>query len=219
MKLFEAVSKYLKDQFSRLPEIYPWGFNLENFPNRVYHKSGVNKYEQSRHLRDHIYNAIQKNSNLSEELQKWYVRDFGGVRGNSDETLNRYITSDYQELLDLGTRGVASWSKILSVRNPKEYAIYDARVALSLNSIQKIYSISDRILFPQLPSRNTTFVLPTQEIIRQSDFFKTKNNKNYYSKYLEMLQFSVCNQQYFDIQDAEMILFSNAEELSRVWRP
>lgn len=128
-----------------------------------------------------------------------------------------YINANVDQLISLGSKGIATWSKILSIRNPSKYAIYDARVAVSLNSIQKIYDVESPILFPQLASRNKSFVLQTQQIINNSRFFKNKCNTNFYLEYLDILSYATSKTNGFDIQDAEMVLFLNAEELSTTW--
>lgn len=67
-----------------------------------------------------------------------YIRRWGGLVANSDNTILDYASKSNRQLIDLGTRGIASWSKLLAVRNPRKYPIYDARVAFSLNALQAI---------------------------------------------------------------------------------
>ena len=50
--------------------------------------------------------------------------------------------------------GISSFSKILAIKGPDKYAIYDARVAVSLNAIQIIYQISSGVAFPYVLGRN-----------------------------------------------------------------
>ena len=218
MDSLKLISDYISTQFNRLNDIYKWNFNLNNFPDKAYVQVGANPYQRSRHLREMIHNNIVENSPSSNEFQIWYVKNWGGVKTNKAETLQFYIDSKYEELLDLHSKGIATWSKVLSVRNPNQYAIYDARVAVSLNSIQKKFNVNESILFPQLISRNSSFVLPTQAAIKKSSFFKSHNLKDFYEIYLNILRNSVSKHEKYDIQDAEMVLFSNAEELSSVWK-
>jgi hypothetical protein len=218
MNSVKVISDYISTQFDRLNDIYKWNFNLNHFPDKDYVQVGANPYQRSRHLREMIHNNILKKSPNSNEFQIWYVKNWGGVKTNKAETLHFYIDSQYEALLALHSKGIATWSKILSVRNPNQYAIYDARVAVSLNSIQKKFNVNESILFPQLISRNSSFVLPTQAAIKNSSFFKVDNVKNFYEIYLNILHDSVLKHDKYDIQDAEMVLFSNAEELSNVWK-
>ena len=217
MKLQAALATYIGDNLDKLNETYNWKINMDGFPDPEYVPVGASKYEQNRNLREHINERIKNKTDKSALFQAWYVLNWGGVKGNKKETLEKYIQSQNSELISLNGKGIASWSKILSVRDPKAYAIYDARVAISLNSIQKYSNVSEPILFPLLISRNNSFVVPTQKLIRQSDFFSEKAPVHFYSMYLEILRASVKEKSQFDIQDAEMVLFSNAGDLSKVW--
>jgi hypothetical protein len=218
MNSSDAIIDYITNQLNQLGDIYSWNFNLNDFPSEDYIQCGSNPYERSRNLRNMIHNEIINNSPLSESYQIWYVKNWGGVKTNKLKTLQYYLNSNTDELISLGSKGIATWSKILSVRNPICYAIYDARVAISLNSIQKLYLTQESILFPQLVSRNTSFVIPTQRLINQSEFFTKKTPSDFYRTYLDILSKSVSNNKNYDIQDAEMVLFSNAEKLSSAWK-
>lgn len=218
MQLQDAIRDYLATQLCKISDLYNWNFTLTGFPDNNYEQTGLNAYEKSRNLRSMINNEINNRSPISNDLQIWYVKNWGGVKSNKNETMLTYMNANVDQLISLGSKGIATWSKILSIRNPSEYAIYDARVAVSLNSIQKIYDVESPILFPQLASRNKSFVLPTQQIINNSRFFKNKCDMNFYLKYLDILSYATSKTNGFDIQDAEMVLFSNAEELSTTWR-
>ena len=50
--------------------------------------------------------------------------------------------------------GISSFSKILAIKDPDKYAIYDARDAVSLNAIQMIYQVSSGVAFPYVLGRN-----------------------------------------------------------------
>ena len=66
------------------------------------------------------------------ELAAWYIRDWGGIRRNDDKTIQVYCDSAEAKLAASTWKGVATWSKILAIRNPDKYPIYDARVGASL---------------------------------------------------------------------------------------
>jgi len=218
MNLLDALSKYIAEQSVGLPTHYDWEFNLANFPLSEYESRGSNKYELSRNLRLDINDAIIKKSPLSEQLQFWYVREWGGVRGNSLATLQKYIQLNDSELIALKKKGIATWSKILSIRNPSIYAIYDARVALAINSIQKKYDVENPVMFPLLPSQNRSFVKEATAAIRSSDFFSKIEGDDFYRHYIGLLSESTKNIAGIDLQDAEMILFSKSKELCSVWQ-
>ena len=217
MRFDEALSLYFRSALPVLRATYNWDFKLKNLPDKTYLPSGDSSYSRSRDVRDYIHSAISSGSQFSRDLQIWYVRDWGRVRRNKQETLEFYIESPEEELFSLGARGVASWSKILSVRNPSRYAIFDARVSIALNSLQYKFEVEDPVLFPQLPSQNKSFVAGAQAAIKKSKFFSLDAGNSFYQHYLEILKECVRCDKSMDIQDAEMVLFSNAPDLSKVW--
>jgi hypothetical protein len=210
-----VLKDYVIDHINELPQSFKWDFSLDKYPGENPRLSGENAYEKNKKMRLHIARRIASDSDLSTELQKWYVKEWGGVRGNREKTLDEYIELEAGALIDKGTAGVATWSKMLSLRDPTLYAIYDARVALSLNSLLKKAELGGGLMFPQLPSRNRRFVQPTQSKIIKSQFF-IGTKKDFYQEYISILQ-NVAKGEAWDIQDVEMLLFSNAQALSTIW--
>jgi hypothetical protein len=215
-KLEGALLRFIEAHHSKLSDAYDWKFSLLGFPSANFEITGNSPYEQSKSLRRFIHSAIAQDDKLKVKYQKWYVRDWGGVRGNKESTLDGYIKSSASELKLLGVKGVATWSKILSIRDPEKYAIYDARVALSINSLQLLENIKEATIFPQLPSRNNSFVVPAQKAIVKSSFFSRTKFPDFYQVYLDMLR-NVAQRGPWDIQDIEMALFSYSRDLSLVW--
>ena len=108
----------------------------------------------------------------------------GGVKANSKDTLRKYTETSPEQLIIKGSKGIASWSKALTVIDPARYAIYDARVAMSLNALQIIDSIDDAKYFPPLKGRNTLinfFQIKIQPTLSQWDKF---DDQEFYSYYL-----------------------------------
>ena len=92
-------------------------------------------------------------------LAKWYVSVWGGIRANKPETIEKYVRLSETALAGSGSvQGVATWSKILAMRNPDNYAIYDARVSAALTAIQFANGAQNPILFPRVQSRNTKII-------------------------------------------------------------
>ena len=69
-----------------------------------------------------------------ERLVDYYVRTFGGIHVGED-TLRRYAREHAATLADEGLTNIASRSKALVLHDPSRYAIYDSRVAVSLNHL------------------------------------------------------------------------------------
>ena len=217
MKFQEALNWYLLNNVDKIKDNYQWNFPIKKFP-LAYRKRSKNDYLNSLDLRMFIHDAIRSNSPRSGELQIWYVKEWGGVRTNRPSTLNEYIIIPAESLIERGERGIASWSKMLSVRDPSSYAIYDARVAMSLNTISLTQSSESNLVFPQLASRNKKIVAAQSIIKSQIKLRGLKSERYFYRNYLGSLNKAVyqCGNR-FNIQTAEMILFANAEALSSHW--
>ena len=217
MKFQEALNCYLLENLNQIQSGYKWDFTTNKFPIS-YKKKSTNDYQNSLDLREFIHQKVKFKSEFSDEFQVWYVKEWGGVKSNKTLTFDDYLISSSEELINRGQKGVASWSKMLSVRDPSKYAIYDARVAVSLNTISLLFSEESNLFFPQLSSRNNKIIAAQQSIKK---YIKLKNLNiinDFYNSYLYFLRKAVndCERK-FDIQTAEMILFANAEEMAKKW--
>ena len=217
MKFQESLNKYLLENYNNIRHSYNWPFSTKNFP-LDYSNDSSNSYQNSLDLRKFIHNEIKKNSKMAGALQVWYVRDWGGVRTNKQLTLDKYIGTSSDNLIGRGEKGIASWSKMLSVRDPKKYVIYDARVAMSLNTISLAKSDGSTLFFPQLSSRNNNIRNAQALIEKKAKSEHRAVSQYFYSEYLNLLNEAVshCGNN-FDIQTAEMVLFANAENLASYW--
>lgn len=146
------------------------------------------------------------------ELTRWYIATFGGVRGNKPETIVQYASNSDSELISLGRKGVASWSKVLAMRSPDKYAIFDARVSFSLNAVMKRAGCD--ATFPNLPTQN--------RLIRaaQPQLRPVHCQLEFYPLYLQLagdIGSQVARPTGFvgsPIELVEMVLFSAAEQLA-----
>lgn len=66
-------------------------------------------------LRRELRNAWITEPTRRYELAVWYIRDWGRIRRNDDETLQAYCNSSEEKLASLSWKGVATWSKILAM--------------------------------------------------------------------------------------------------------
>jgi hypothetical protein len=217
MKMLDAFTEYLLSEGPSLKDRFDWSFSLKNCPVKNLSVVGGSAYEKTKNLRLAVYKELMTESPNNLALQMWYVRDWGKVKGNKESTLEGYVNTSHEKLIGLGKKGIATWSKILSIRQPNAFVVYDARVALALNSLQKKYAVKDRIFFELLPSQNKSFVQPTNKKIQSSDFFTQKPPSDFYLRYLDLMRNAALRSNKFDIQDAEMLLFSSAEELATIW--
>jgi hypothetical protein len=144
------------------------------------------------------------------EIAAWYVRDWGGIKSNRKETIDKYVCLSEADLTALNMQGVATWSKILVVQNPDTYAIFDARVSAALNALQLAKGVQKPILFPQLPSRNTK-IKKFQEWLGRQSFDKQRPT---YRDYVSLLSAVARKSGLNAPEEVEMVLFANAEVLA-----
>lgn len=211
MSLYEAFNHFLEQHVRQLRSTYLWGFSTERLPI-TYTPPASNDYENSLDLRQHLYNAMLSNPNCRNGIQQWYVKEWGGVRSNRRETLEKYCELSAPQLIALGSKGIASWSKMLSIRDPYQYCIYDARVAFSLNAIQVVYGVRNHLYFPLLPSRNTLITSAQSRLKRLMS--GARNQSDFYNTYNKILKNYSESTQLRDMQSAEMVLFSEAPRLA-----
>ena len=217
MNFQKTLNAYLLENVNQITLNYQWNFSTKNFPIS-YTKKSTNHYRNSLDLREFIHKEIKSKSQISDDLQTWYVKDWGGVKTNRKSTFDEYLESPSEDLIKRGDKGIASWSKMLSVRDPTIFAIYDARVAISLNTISLLNSSESNLFFPQLSSRNKKIVA-AQNLIQNFAIYKSlKHDEDFYRKYLNYLNIAVtqCGNK-FDMQTAEMVLFANAVTLVERW--
>lgn len=165
------VVDYLKPYKEQLEDLYTW-----NTPSdqqvKIIENMGVISGEQSQYLYS-AENAFARNVILKEILNKvlenekakdkrlviysWIIREWGGIYGGNVENyyskIDKFL-SDYSDIKSIEFDNIASVSKVLSFSEPKEYIIYDSRVAYALNWILLKTNASDKY-FPIPEGRNS----------------------------------------------------------------
>lgn len=215
-KITETISAYAKEFINSENDWYSWReINEEKLPNGVELPIG-NQYLKNLVLKQELNNRWKNSGNSKEkfELIKYYIATWGGIHTNSQESMNEYSNLSARELIKKGKKGIASWSKAIVIHDPNKYAIFDARVAISLNCIQKLYNIENKVLFPVLSSRNKV-VARGNKLIKESaklENWKKVNEETFYNQYLEILE-NVADEFNTNVSTVEMLLFAKAEEL------
>jgi hypothetical protein len=133
---------------------YHWKIPDRKLPTGIFVKPGTS-YQRNIHLK-HVLNAEWFRADIERryELACFYVRDWGGIKGNSAAKLRRYAAATSDELISNGYDGVATWSKILCIHDPNRYAIFDARVSVALNALQATFGVQSPTLFKPLATQN-----------------------------------------------------------------
>ena len=215
-KLTEIIVKYSKKYVNENNDWYNWReINEDKLPMGIELPKG-NQYLKNVILKKEL-NKKWKESQSDEDkliLIKYYIATWGGIHTNSSESMEEYSKLSASQLIKNGKKGIASWSKAIVVHDPNEYAIFDARVAISLNCIQKLYGLNDAVLFPVLPSRNKIVAIGNKLIkaTAKSESWEKAYEENFYTQYLKILNY-VAKELNSDISTIEMLLFAKAEEL------
>lgn len=115
-------------------EWYTWPIDAERLHARTdttlrCHSALDRNIELKHALHARFRNAL---GDERERLVDYYVRTWGGINVGED-TRRRYAREHATTLADEGLTNIASRSKALVLHDPSRYAIYDSRVAVSLN--------------------------------------------------------------------------------------
>lgn len=217
MTLENILDAFVKGKLTKTNDWYYWrSINPNNLPEGISLQPG-NQYAQNVELKLRLHKLWTNTSEEKKqyELAHYYIAIWGGVRGNSKKTLESYVREEPVVTIKRGHKGVASWSKLLCVRNPRDYAIFDARVSVALNSLQVSGDVSNPFLFPLLSSRNRVIKDGNKRIRDFAESRKwNKKNADFYCEYIKLLK-AVAKKQNptVPIYTIEMLLFSQAEIL------
>lgn len=214
-----TLCKFFCREVPRLPLTYVWNIpEIEGFV-----AAGESRYEQNLDLKTYLSQQwASASSERRLELAKVIVSDWGGVRGNRPETLERYVQAISTQAPSTPLKGVASYSKIFSIVRPDIFAIYDARVAGCLNAVQINDGIRRGVAFNYVPGRNNVvgntasrlgFTQDSRfsvEKLVKSGWSPISRNQTY-ARYNEILSLCLKKLPNYSLVSLEMALFTNAE--------
>ncbi len=221
----EAASRTLCAFFSEKLDDLRWSYDWF-VPETIEIQSQGSPYRDNVHLKEHYHQlwcAASTNGRI--ELAKSIVGLWGGIRANKAETIQKFVELCSQDAPETPFTGVASYSKILAIADPKRYAIYDARVAVALNAIQYLNKCKAGIFFNYVPGRNRI----TGNVTKRTGFaFNERFSKQSFQRrgwspiakdatyqvYLDVLHWTLPQFPTYRLYDLEMSLFCNAERLA-----
>ncbi|MDP3261084.1 MAG: hypothetical protein Q8M34_10970 [Thermodesulfovibrionales bacterium] len=214
MTLREAIAAHGRVNLTEINDWYPWPINLSFLPTGVVLPDG-SYYVQNVALKLQLNTLYSSADNqVKKEIIRYYISKWGGIKRNTDEKIRSYALDTPASLIAKGSQGIASWSKALCIRCPNDYAIYDARVALSLNCLQIIAAVDRPIIFPLLTGQNKR-INEGSIMIRQ---YTTKHGwlsaqeGSFYQKYNSILS-AAAKVLVVNLYTLEMLLFAKALEL------
>lgn len=204
----------------QLPKNYVWP-KKGNFPPYSHlaeiEEGAGDNYAKNITLKEQSPHIWENGDKL--EVSKWVIADWGGIKGNRDATIERFVDAICEGQYPSEIKGVASYSKILSFIDPNRFAIYDARVAISLNAIQLLRGERNGTAFTYLPGRNTKLQefrsLPSTQrrALLQVGWNAVKAN-DCYTFYLNTLKRVNSELGMGKLYELEMSLFADAEKLA-----
>ena len=214
-----VLNRYFKSELPKLEDSYSWKIPM------IYGFSGSGKsgYKENVMLKRYFHRQWNGcNRKDREKLSKIVVSDWGGVRNNKKETLLSYVAEAESKTPRTPIKGVASYSKIYSITDLKKYAIYDARVAVSLNAVQWNHNVKKGIAFNYIPGLNNVTGNALKKIgFVYDDRFKVKKLTESgwqsvkrdltYEVYLKCLKKCLESFPKYKLYDLEMVLFANSE--------
>lgn len=167
-KVIDRIMHYSKT--IDLEERFDYKFNMDGkaidqsiIENINSISSNFQKNVQLKKLLQQQYHNCTENS----LLDFWIINQWGGIHGFKPHQRNVDKISRFKSQLEKNKltkenfETISSLSKISSFLNPKEYFVYDARVAYSLNWLILKYENNDRFnyrYFPVPNSRNKSLV-------------------------------------------------------------
>ena len=163
------------------------------------------------------------NLNLSLDLARWMVKDWGGIKNIRNSTIGKHNFAALNKLFNLKFDHISSKSKVITLPDPYANQIYDARVAVALNVMQLAADTKVRIYF-EIPNTQITWIASDEncfkaripEIAFIEDFgFRVMPKNKIYSYYTRLLlKMSIETKLQLDPIELEMALFALAMPFS-----
>jgi hypothetical protein len=199
-----------------LESLYQFNFNQSHVPIPIIFNS-TKPFERNIELKNGLHNTWNMSPLITKgDIIEYYISTWGHINGNNAATMNLYRTQTTNQLLARGYNGISSWSKALVIHNPGNYFIYDSRVALTINWLQKKYGLINDYKF-QIPPSQAKGVAKAARLLDSNVNWNVWRNvilpDDTYLKYLELLDLISINTNYSKSK-IEMILFAIAPSLA-----
>lgn len=220
--------QFFKDCLPKLQNTYSWPVSVKAkaaLPEFQWHKES-GRLNECIDLKHHLTHAwANADEAKKRSLASWIVSEWGGVRSNKPTTLDSYLKRGLDENEVWPLKGVASYSKILSVVDCLKYAIYDARVAACLNAIQLYMDCQEPVFFHYVPSRNKAIqgnnegkgfieIFSKRELVGSRGWYEIEKEATYLT-YLQLLHNVKYQLPNTEIYHLEMLLFSLSLDLCK----
>lgn len=182
----DKIVRYLEQYKATLPSLYEWKSKLDKLVDyklitevEVAELEMETPYKKELALKAMLHKmlseSIKDDPELFDKICLWIIKDWGGIKGAKD--------SNTLELLSIFKKGIepsfdriASVSKVGSFLYPKEYIIYDSRVAYSLNWIL-LSENAGNVFFPMPSGRNSKMLVFDMNVLIRLKHIETYQEK------------------------------------------
>jgi len=217
----EKIINYFSKRYKHLWQNFNWKIpNIDGFDY-----SGESTYDANVKLKYYFNLKFNNCKNIQEQINiaELIIKRWGGIYRIQDKTIKKFI-NNFNSKKTFPHKNVSSYSKLYSMIDPDNFAIYDSRVAACLNALQLNLNIKKGYVFNYVNGRNKIIGYRDKKTgFTQDDRYKEsyleykfnwlkikkKNNYNFYIEFLKKIQLELEN---IKIYDLEMILFSDAEK-------
>jgi hypothetical protein len=143
-----------------------------------------------------------------DNLEKW----LNLFKNFEPDVIERFITDKYNHR-------VASWSKVLAFADSENYAIYDARVVMSLNTILDGLNHSRQFYMPstRIKTIRKNFNFMKKQVLMLKMTSEKKLPYLGYFDYIDLLKAMVAKGLAVNILDIEMRLFSRSKHFEEIY--
>lgn len=202
----DRIVKYLDCFKDNLPRLYSWNANLSKLPSlgvlteeQTKELNNLSNYEKELILKKKVGEKLAEwrtsEKGRFEKLCLWIIEDWGGITGansaNTIKLVNEFLGQEHP----LFNR-IASSSKVGSYLDPKNFIIYDSRVAYSLNWIL-LSEDAGGIFFPIPEGRNSKMIAFDMNVL-----IRMKNIGHYHPKSINQMD----NKKYISNKDKSIYI-------------
>lgn len=217
--LAALVRRYVHTHHGAVSQQPTWTINERALSRRLgLVVSGASSFEQNINLKLQLADLWARSPlRVRRQIARYYVIDWGGIKRNSDARLNAFVQAAAKSRVP-ALAGVASWSKVLTASDPRNHAIFDARVALALNVLQLKAGRRERLHFPALPSQNAVISEAAKALraYARAAGWTRLPPADVYPTYIEVLQAAAKGLPGpLPLATAEMVLFAHAPRLAK----
>lgn len=177
---------------------------------------------QNIHLRKLLVHPLKdKDYDKRAKAINWIVVRWGRIPAGSEnlipwvDELKDYDDKTVESFINkLKKERISSWSKILAFADSTKYAIFDTRVAISLNMILEKANYIDRFIMPSSRDEELNELFKNVRDYVGNLYEKTIPKYLDYFDYLDLLRAIVKKYPETNILDLEMRLFANSKRLA-----